>query len=366
MVKRIWTLFKARNKEFLRDRSSLGWNILFPFLVIIGFSMLFSEDRQVLYKVGIVRSQSSRLVMKGNRAVQIKVDAHRADQQDNNNFEDRYNSFRKTKFIDFVEFDSMEKALDKLVHHRVDLLIKPDTRQYWVSRSSPKGYVVEKLLHAGTGRQDGDFKKESVTGREIPYVEWLFPGILGMNMMFSALFGVGYVVVRYRKNGVLKRMSVTPTKPYEFLTAQVLSRMFLLMVTTAIVYIGCALIYGFQCRGSYLSLIFVFALGGFSMVSLGLLVASRSSSEEFAEGILNLITWPMMFLSEVWFSLEGARPWVQNLSHVLPLTHMIEGARRIMNDGAGLVDIRYQVIVLAGMSVLFLITGSLLFKWQRT
>jgi ABC-2 type transport system permease protein len=365
MVRRIWTLFKARNKEFLRDKSSLGWNILFPFLVIIGFSMLFSEDRQVLYKVGVVDSRSGTLEMNRDVREHIKVNSHRVDLQNSNTFDDQYRSFRKTKFIDFVEFDSVEKALDKLVHHRVDLLIKPDTRQYWVSKSSPKGYVVEKLLHAGTGRQDRDFKKESVIGREIPYVEWLFPGILGMNMMFSALFGVGYVVVRYRKNGVLKRMSVTPTKPYEFLTAQILSRMFLLMVTTTIVYIGCALIYGFQCQGSYLSLIFVFALGGFSMVSLGLLVAARSSSEEFAGGILNLITWPMMFLSEVWFSLEGARPWVQKLSHVLPLTHMIEGARRIMNDGAGLVDIRYQITVLTGMSVLFLVTGSFFFKWQK-
>jgi len=183
--------------------------------------------------------------------------------------------------------------------------------------------------------------------------------------MFSALFGVGYVVVRYRKNGALKRLSTTPVKPFEFLTAQVLSRMFILLVTTVLVYIGSTLIYNFECRGSYLSLIFVFILGGFSMISLGLLISARSSSEEFAGGLLNIITWPMMFLSEVWFSLEGAKPWVHRVSQLFPLTHMIDAARKIMNDGYTLLDVRYQVLVMLGMTALFLLSGSLLFKWQK-
>jgi ABC-2 type transport system permease protein len=172
-------------------------------------------------------------------------------------------------------------------------------------------------------------------------------------------------VVRYRKNGVLKRLSVTPVKPHEFLSAQILSRMFLLLATTAIVFVGSVVLYGFKCRGSYVALLLVFALGGFSMISLGLLVAARSASEEFAGGVLNVISWPMMFLSEVWFSLEGARPWVQKLSLVFPLTHMIDAARRIMNDGAGIADIRYRILAMAAMSAFFLVAGSALFKWQR-
>ncbi|MBU0730094.1 MAG: ABC transporter permease [Proteobacteria bacterium] len=340
MWRRIWTIFEARNKEFYRDKSALGWNFLFPFLIIIGFNLMFSGDRQNIYKVGYVGDTTSI------------------------EYTTEFKAFQQTKYIEFITFDSRESALDKLLHHRIDLLIHPAEGKYWVSSSSPKGYVVEQLLKAQNGGQS-IFLRQSVNGREIPYVEWLFPGILGMNIMFSSLFGVGFVVVRYRKNGVLKRLSVTPTRPYEFLTAQVISRMFLLMATTAIVYTGCAMLYGFQCRGSYLTLILVFALGGFSMIALGLLIASRSSSEEFAGGILNLTTWPMMFLSEVWFSLEGAEPWVQKLARIFPLTHMIDSARKVMNDGASLYDIRYQIITLIAMSSLFLLFGSLLFKWQK-
>ncbi len=374
MWKRMWTLFHARNKEYYRDRSALGWNLLFPFLVIIGFSMLFSEDKQVLYKVGVVHAmvpaaaqeqQASRHMDPGTAGLELRS-ARGPVSRNTAAFIEQYKNFKNTRFIEFVEFNSSDAALEKLLHHRLDLVIDPVSGQYWVSRSSPKGYVVEKLLFAAEENPTYGFRKQSITGREVPYIEWLFPGILGMNMMFSALFGVGYVVVRYRKNGALKRLSVTPVTPFEFLTAQVISRMFLLMVTTTIVYIGCALLYGFQCQGSYAGLFFVFALGGFSMVSLALLIASRSSSEEFAGGILNILSWPMMFLSEVWFSLEGAKPWVQKVSKLFPLTYMIDCARKITNDGAGLYELRWQILVLTLMSAFFLILGSLLFKWQKS
>ncbi len=343
MWKRIRILFVARNKEFYRDRSALGWNLLFPFLIIIGYSFLFGGNGQALYKVGVV--------VEATAAAKL--------------LPPQFAEFKKTRHVEFVEFSSVDEGLEKLRHHRIDLLVQPLLKRYWMSSTSPKGYVSERLLSSsGATRPDG-FEKQSVIGSEIPYVEWLFPGILGMNIMFSALFGVGYTVVRYRKNGALKRMSVTPVRPHEFLTAQVLSRMFLILITTAVVYAGCAALYGFSCRGSYATLFLVFAVGGFSMVALGLLVASRSSSEEFAGGVLNLLSWPMMFLSEVWFSLEGARPWVQKLAKVFPLTPMIDAARRVMNDGAGLVEVGPQLLAMAAMSALFLLAGSLLFSWRK-
>ena len=102
------------------------------------------------------------------------------------------------------------------------------------------------------------------------------------------------------------------------------------------------------------------------MLSLGLFVACRSASEEFANGVLNLLTWPMMFFSEVWFSLEGARPWAQKAAKALPLTHMVDAARKVMNDGATIGDLKVQITVLAVMSVVFIVSGSLLFKWQKS
>ncbi len=344
MLKRIWTLFIARNREFYRDRAGFGWNILFPFLIIVGFSFLFNQHGGDQYKVGII-----------GRA--------KADQQIEQHIED----FRKTELVELIEMPNLKEGIDKLKHHRIDLLIDCENRIYRINKTSPKGKVCEKIfLASNLNRKNLIMEKEEIKGKaEIPYIQWLFPGILAMNIMFSSLYGVGYTVVRYRKNGVLKRLSVTPLSSFEFLSSQVLSRLFVLFATTAIVYVSCSFIYGFENRGSYPLLILIFILGSLSMVSIALIIASRSSSEEFAGGVLNLISWPMMFLSEVWFSLEGANPTVKVISQFLPLSHITEGARLIINDGATFQEVGGHIMALSLMSIVFLTAGSLLFKWHR-
>ena len=97
---------------------------------------------------------------------------------------------------------------------------------------------------------------------------------------------------------------------------------------------------------------------------MGLLVASRSKSEELIGGLLNLTSWPMMLLSGVWFSLEGAPEPIKMFADLLPLTHLVSGAREIMTEGASLADISYHLGALSLMSILFLGLGAYLFSWN--
>lgn len=346
--KRLWALFKARNYEFFRDRSAFGWNFLFPFLLVAGFSIIFGGEGKSEYKVGLFPVSETAFSLKDTTAPE---------------------DFKRVKYIEFIPLGGFEAGLEKLRHHKIDFLLElgdPPNR-YWVSSSSPKGYIVEKIFNSGhvSNQEQHRAIRQEIHGREIRYIDWFFPGILAMNMMFSALWGVGYIVVRYRKNGVLKRLKATPLTPFEFLCAQMLSRIFLLMFTLVIVWIGCDLVFSFAVEGSYATLFFVFFLGCLSVTSLGLLIAARGTSEEFTSGILNFITWPMMFLSEVWFSLEGAPHWLKIVAKAFPLTHMLSAARRVMNDGAGIVAIMPEIIVLAVMTMVFLSLGAALFSWSK-
>jgi len=129
--------------------------------------------------------------------------------------------------------------------------------------------------------------------------------------------------------------------------------------------VGCDLVFSFNVEGSYITLFLVFFLGGLSVTSLGLLIASRGTSEEFTSGILNFITWPMMFLSEVWFSIEGAPEWLKLFAKFFPLTHMLTAARQVMNDGDGLLTILPEIGFLITMILLFLSLGAALFSWSK-
>ena len=342
--RRFRAVLRARNREFIRDRSALGWNIAFPVLIVAGFAFAFSGKPMDLYKVGVYASAPAQ-----------KLAEVRQSQ-----------AFFRTDYIHFIPVEALEPAITKVERHQLDMLFDLDRGHYWVNRDSPKGYMLERVLHGAESveAQAGPFRRQTVSGREIRYVDWLIPGVLAMNMMFSALFGVGYVIVRYRKNGVLKRLQATPLTAFEFLSAQVVSRLWLILVITTGVYVGADLFIDFSMFGSYALLLLVFALGAISLISLGLVMAARISSEELAGGLLNVLSWPMMFLSGVWFSLEGTNPLLQKLALLFPLTHIIDAARAIMIDGAGLSGIANQLLVLTLMSVTFLLAGALLFRWK--
>jgi ABC-2 type transport system permease protein len=332
--KRFLALLTARNKEFLRDRSSVSWNILMPVLIVLGFAFTFTGDFADQYKVGIANAAA------GNAALA---------------------AFRQTKYIEFIPIKDIKQAIVKVQRHQLDMLIDAASDRYWINNESPKGYLVEKVMLASL---KSALHKQTVSGKQIRYVDWVIPGILSMNMMFSALFGVGYVIVRYRKNGMLKRLKATPVTAFEYLGAQIISRLILIMVITIFIFYGTNLIIGYAMFGSHLSLFLVFALGAINMISLGLIVAARTHSEETAGGLLNLISWPMMFLSGVWFSLEGTNPVMQKIAQILPLTHITAAARAIMIDGAGLGDVSYHLLVLIGQTVVFLLVGAWLFRWE--
>ncbi len=341
-------MIKARNYEFFRDRAAFGWNFLFPFLIIAGFAIIFGGNDHKDFKVGVFPC---------GKPEQSKTDACLPRQ------------LAAIQQIQFVPFENQEDGLNKLKHHKIDLLLENQGPPfaYWINDTSPKGNEVEKLLiGALTPEPDRSMIRQTViAARQIRYIDWLFPGIIGMNMMFSALYGVGYVVVRYRKNGVLKRLKATPLTAFEYLSAQMLSRLFVLIFSMVILWIGCDLIFHFTVEGSFVDLIIIFLMGSLSLIAMGLVVASRGTSEEFANGLLNFITWPMMFLSEVWFSIEGAPHWVKLFAQALPLTHLLSGARKIMNDGATLADVSLELGALAGFTLLFLSIGALLFSWNK-
>ncbi len=328
--KRFLAVVKARNIEFFRDKSSLGWSLAFPILLLVAMSFVFSGDGKSVYKVGVMNlSQAS-------------------------------SPFFEIKYIDFVDYQDVDKAKIKLSQHNIDMLIDFTKQQYWVNQDAPNGYLVEKLFFTA----HTNFEQLSIEGQKIRYVDWVLPGVLGMNMMFSCLFGVGYVIVRYRKNAVLKRLKATPLSAFEFVSAQLLSRAFIVMFTSAVVYIGCNFFFDFYMLGSYFDLFIVGLIGAFSLITLGLLVACRSKSEELIGGLLNLTSWPMMILSGVWFSLEGAPEGLKTFAEFLPLTHLVAGARQVITEGATLADISYHLTVLVIMSTVFLALGAYLFNWN--
>jgi ABC-2 type transport system permease protein len=340
-MNKLVALIGARNKEFYRDRAALIWTLLFPFIVLAGFTYGYSGRQEPLLRVRVAPAAALSDATLGGLAAVPGVEVKEADDE--------------------------AAALKKLSRYELDLVVSVSAERLTYSRTdSDKGKLAERLLRDAAERASPrpTLEARAIEGRRIRYADWLLPGLLAMNIMFGSMFGVGYVVVRYRKNGVLKRLRATPLSAFQFLLAQVLSRMLLTLVTSFLVLGGATVLIGFRVQGSWLDLALFLCVCSTSMISLGLIIAARIATEEVAEGLLNLMTWPMIFLSGIWFSLEGASAWVLSGAKLMPLTHVVDGLRAILIEGAGISQLVPQITVLMALSLAFLVIGSAIFRWR--
>ena len=337
-------IVRARTMEFVRDRGAFFWNLFFPILMIVAFTFLFSGGGAATFSIGTIGTVPGGFDLLETRGVE---------------------------HINYSERElTEEEALEPLRKHQIDMLINFESGTYYINNQAPKAELSRTLMMTSSENTGEDLRstfglrESGVSGEPIRYVDWIMPGILGMNMMFSCLFGVGFILVRYRKNGVLKRMKATPISALTFLSAQAISRFIIVIIASAVVYFGTNLFFNFSMNGSWLNLLLVLSLGILCMISLGLIFSARIKNEELAGGLLQLVTWPMMMLSGIFFSIENAPPFVQRLALIFPLTHYVNGARAVMIEGATLLQILPNILYLSIFAGVFLVISSLLFKWE--
>lgn len=338
-MRKILRLTQARCLEFLRDKEALAWNLLMPIFFVVAIALAFSAGEKNLFKIMVV------------------------SQQNTTSLHDTAAVVPQLKYVKYIPIDNLKIAQEYLAQHQVDLVVQINPlAEYWFNPLSEKSDFLHQTFEKLSSHS---LKAHSIESANIRYIDWVFPGILAVHLMYSALYGIAYVIVRYRKNGYLKRLQATPLTAFEFLSAQICSRLLISSIILALVYFTCAMILHPIMKGSLFLLFILYITGTFCLISLALLLCARITSEELSRGILEMAAWPMLLISGAWFSLDQAHISLQWLSQILPLTHLISATRQVMLYGASLQDIQGELLILLGMSIGFLLIGSLTFKWSK-
>ena len=204
---------------------------------------------------------------------------------------------------------------------------------------------------------------ESVESRDLGYIDFLVPGIVGMTVMQLGLFGVAFGFVQLKRTGALRRLFATPTPPAYFLSAQVASRVVLGYLQVAIL-VGIGIWFGLQMFGSWLVLAVIIGLALLIFLAMGFAIAGWAKNEDQAAPVANLVSLPMLFLSGVFFPRDAMPEILRSITGFMPLTYVNEALRAVMNEGATLVDLGPQLLGMGVWAVIAFVVAVWLFKWE--
>ena len=253
---------------------------------------------------------------------------------------------------------------------KVALVVEPGRpRTYQFDPTRPESRLARAVVDDALQRADGRLDPTPVQDRLVSepgsrYIDFLIPGLLGMNLMSGGLWGVGFMVVDMRVRKLIKRMIATPMPRAHFLLSFVLVRAMFLLVELPLLLAFARWVFGVPIRGSLLLLVMLGILGSLVFAGIGLLLGSRAQTTHTAAGLVNLVSLPMMVCSGVFFSSARFPDAVQPIIRALPLTALIESMRTVMLDGAGLVTVAGQVLVMVLWGLLCFGLALRLFRWQ--
>jgi ABC-type multidrug transport system permease subunit len=224
--------------------------------------------------------------------------------------------------------------------------------------------TLDDLLQRAAGREDRLGAIDLPADSRTRYIDFLFPGILGMTLMSSSIWGIGYTLALMRRRKLLKRLAATPMRRSDFLLSMFLSRALFLFVETIALLVFAHFVFAIDVEGSLAAFFLLALLGAASFAGIALLVAARVESVEAANGWLNFATMPMWLLSGLFFSYERFPELLHLPIRLLPLTALNDGLRAIANEGRGLMSLPFEIAVLVAWAIVTFVLALRLFRWQ--
>ena len=338
-------LTRVRYREFFREPEAVFWVFVFPVLLAAGLGIAFRNRGPERTVVGVVQRQgtdtSLAAALRRSGDLEVRGMSGSAAQE-----------ALRTGDVALVVVPTAERG----VEYRYD-----DTRP----ESRTARLLADDALQRAEGRRDpisvGD---RLVRERGARYIDFLIPGLLGMNLMGSGIWGLGFAIVDARKKRLLKRLIATPMSRFQYLASFALSRLTLLFIEVGVLLGFAVLVFGVPVRGSLASLVLICLLSSLCFASLGLLIASRAQTMEGASGLMNLVMLPMWIFSGVFFSASRFPEAIQPLIQALPLTAVIDALRANVLRGAGLQTVAPELGIIAAWLVLSFFLALKLFRWR--
>lgn len=345
--------FRIEWRLYARDRGAMFWTFLFPLLMLFGFGVIFrSGGPPALTLVRVAPAEVSprdRAFAKALEESRLKIVTLSPAQA-----EERWRKGETTAQLENTG-DGYRLRLNSYLIVQGQVVAQAASQAYLVAQARLNGspeperipFVVESPGHAHSDN----------------YAAFLVPGLIGLNLLTMGLFSVGMVTVAYREKGKFRRLAVTPLPKWVFLLGQISQRVTVVMLQTAVLLVAARLGFRIVNQGSSLTFSALIVLGTVTFLAMGFALSSFASTIETYAPISNLVFFPMMLLSGVYFRLDSAPQWMQKAVFILPLSPYLRMLRAVFNDGATLAGQGAGLAVLAAWAILSFVLAVKRFRW---
>ena len=335
----LYQLTMARFRLIWREPEAIFWIFIFPILLAVGLGIAFRNRPADVLQVGATTTQLTQALNRDKGLTATTMDEADGTQ---------------ALATGGILLLAIQRA-DGIAYKYDDT--NPDARTARL--------VVDEAIQATAGRREAvRAENELVHEKGARYIDFVVPGLLGMNLMGSAMWGLGFSIVDSRQKKLLKRLVASPMLRWQFLSSFLLSRLAMLIIEVA-AFLGFArLAFGVPFRGSLWELGFLCVLTSLVFSALGLLVASRARTMEAVSGLMNVVMLPMWILSGVFFSATRFPAAVQPVVRALPLTAAIDAMRGNMLQGMNLGQLLAQVGILLAWFVVPFAVSLRIFRWR--
>ena len=332
----------ARLREFAREPEAIFWAFIFPILISVTMAVAFPGSGSKPAVVGIepgAGAAAIRETLGRTRGVTVRE----------------------------VAAGDEERVLREGEVHLLIVPTSPPTYRFDAARDESRiaRLLVDDALKTAAGRTDPwSAREEPVQLAGSRYVDWLIPGIVGLNIMGTSMWGIGFSIVQARMRKLLKRLIASPMRKREYLLAQIGGRLVLLAPEAGVPLLFGVLALGMPIRGSLVSTSIVCLVGALAFGGVGLLLASRARTFEAISGLMNLTMVPMWIVSGVFFSSTNFPQSMQPVIQALPLTALINALRSVVLEGAALQSVVRELAVLAAWGVGGFAVALRIFRWR--
>lgn len=361
----------ASIKMFARNKSAFFWTLFVPLLIMVIFGFMNFENygKSTVVIVDNAKNEQSKSLIDGLKKVDI-ISVSEMNEGD-----------AKAKLekgeLDLVtiipsDFLAGQFTQNMVVQSQfppptnITIYYNEGRKQQAMAGTTVLKETFDQINHQITKTPNlFNLDQKAVSSRNLKYIDFLVPGIMAMAVMQLGVFSIVFSIVEYRKKYILKRLLVTPMRPIEFIVGQVTTRIIVSVAQVSVLLAVGIFIFHLNVIGSYPLMFFVVILGALLFISMGFALSSLAKTEDSAAPVANVIVFPMMFLSGVFFPIEAMPQWLQNISYYFPLRFLAHGMRSVMTENASIIDIKTDIFGLLIWSGIMIVLAVWLFRFGQ-